>query len=329
MSIKLYNPFEKMSFEGDTCFLTGVPITDLTTQKISVFPEWIIQRYNLEQASMAMHSGYRLKYQEMTMPASPTVVAAVQALDVLTQRAFEQGYEAVVQLPKVILFQWMARVMYGVLYQELAFQVKHHKEKGSAFQLSDFMQMKLGNLLHLLQSLIKPVVFEGFEPWTIHCFRVGVSKDVLNYKDETKKQNFCLGMNGFGILACLQDNGAVSKFHQDLLEKIGDKTLHPAQFEELYGRFMYANYLLRELPAYQIREEGDKLVFTLPEDERKHLPLFAQWQDNIFAQVLTNMLEPWGIPIQQIYRFPDPPVSYLINEMTQELIPASEIALDK
>lgn len=328
MAVFLFNPFEQMRFGTNICFLTGNKLSGEEQKTIPVFPTWMVERYNLEEATLAMHSGYRIKYKDMTMPASKDTIKAVHALDELTQRAFESGYEAVKQLPGIVMFQWLARVMYGVMYQEIVFNIQHSKEKGHGFNLSEFMQTRLKNMLFMLQSLVRPVVFEGFEPWTIKCFKVNVSKDILNYKDETKKQNFCLGMNGFGILACLQDNGAIGQYYQQILDQIGDNTLHPAQFEELYGRFMYANYLLRDMPEYELSNDRGTIIFRLPEDPRPDLPQFAEWQDNIYAQVLTNMLEPWGIPIQQIYRFPDPPVSYLINEMTQELIPAEEINLD-
>ena len=60
---------------------------------------------------------------DMLLPASKEVAMAISESDKLTQKAFEEGYESVVQLPEIILFQWMAHVMYGVLYQDISYAI--------------------------------------------------------------------------------------------------------------------------------------------------------------------------------------------------------------
>lgn len=330
MQRPLFNPFQPLNFQPDICFLTGQAFTENQSRySVPVFPEWLLRRYEMGEKKIEMLGGNRMKYQDMLLPASEEVVLAIDQLDAVTQEAFEQGYEAVKALPELTLFQWMARVMYGVLYQDFTHAILQHEAQGRTLRISPLMQQKLRNLLFMLQSLVRPVQFAGFTPWSIKVCRVNVSRDILNYKDETHKLNFCLGMNGFGVAACLQDNGEVARFYQDILEKIGDVNLHPAQFEELYGRFMYANYLLREIPDYLLHEKEGAVVFELPDASgQEDRPLYAPWDDKIFAQVLANMWEPWGLPIGQIYQFPNSPVSLLINEHTHQLIAPEAINLD-
>lgn len=322
-----YDPFRSMSFYGDTCFLTGKKIADRKENKVHALPEWLIDRYDLDIAGITMLNGNRMKYRDMLLPASEEVIKAIEKMDEITRIAFEQGHDAVIKLPELTLFQWMARVFYGVLYQDFLYAIGLHGKKGETFPVSGYMKKKLSNLLFMMHSLIRPVQFINFSPWSIKCYRVNISKDVLNYKDETHHLNFCLGMNGFGIVACLQDNGEVEKYNHDIVEKIGNTMLHPAQFEELYGRFMYANYLRRDVSDYVLNEEGDTLVFSLPDDPRKELPRFGEWQDKTFAQVLANLWQPWGIPIEKIYSFPNSPISYLINENTNEFIRPEQVDL--
>lgn len=324
----LFNPFEPLHFQPDVCFLTGQKFTENQSRySVPVFPEWLLNRYDLNEQKMEMLGGNYMLYRDMLLPASEETVQAIDRLDAGTQAAFEAGYEAVKALPEITLFQWMARVMYGVLYQDLTQAIREHETQRRQLRPSALMQQKLKNLLFMLQSLIRPMRFEGFTPWSMKVCRVAVSRDILNYKDETKKLNFCLGMNGFGVVACMQDNGEVAKYYSDILGKIQDQPLHPAQFEELYGRFMYANYLLREMPDYNLTEADDTVIFHLPEATESK-PLFARWDDKIFAQVLANMWEPWGLPVDQIHHFPNSPVSLLIHEQTQELIPKESVLLD-
>ena len=48
-------------------------------------------------------------------------------------------------------------------------------------------------------------------------------------------------MNDFGIVACLQDNGAVEIEQKEITDKFLHKTLHPVQFQELCARFIYSS----------------------------------------------------------------------------------------
>lgn len=179
----------------------------------------------------------------------------------------------------------------------------------------------------MLQSLIRPVAYKNFTPWSVRCYKVNISKDIFNYKDETQALNFCMSMNDFGVIACLQDNGAIAAYNKEVLDTVGNATLHPAQFEELYGRFIYSNYLLKKLPDYRITTDQGKLIFELPEMVAAEMNKFAPWQDEIFAQVLANLWKPWGLTIDVIYKFPNSPLSYLVNERTYEFIKPEEIGL--
>lgn len=331
MTPDLFDPFASLDFGNNTCFLTGKKLDGADLYFVPVFPQWLMERYDLEDKELTMLNWNKMKYGELVLPVCEEVMLAIQELDDVTQKAFEKGYDAVKEMPELTIFQWMARVMYGVLYFDLRFTIQKKASKGRLFQASPLLERKFKNLLFMLHSLIRPVKFDGFIPWSMKCNPVKISKDILNYKDETHKLNFCLNMNGFGIVACLQDNGGVKQYHEDILKIVGDKELHPAQFEELYGHFIYANYIMREMPeGYQISldEDEETLVFRLPEQMNKEMPEFAEWDDALFAQVLFNAWDPWGIPVKQIHVFPNSPISYLVDEFTQEFIPFEKVNLD-
>ncbi len=326
-----YNPFEKMSFSDNICFLTGEELEAGHKSYVQVFPFWLLERYGMEHSVITMLGGFRIKYKDMMLPASKKVAEAINELDAVTQKAFENGYEAVKQLSEQTIFQWMARVMYGVIYQEVKSDAEEYQTEGRQLNMSEVMLQKLKNLHLMLQSLVRPIRFEGFTPWSMKCNPVRISKDILNYKDETRKLNFCLNMNGFGIVACMQDNGFVSDYYKKELQTIGDHTLHPVQFEELYGKFIYVNYLLRESKDYEFTEDPDgTLVFHLPKesDEDAKLPKLAPWSDDTYAQLLANLWQPWGFTQPMVYTFPNSPLSFLINEATHQFINPENINLD-
>ena len=66
MAIRLYNPFENLHFNPEECFLTGKKISSIEEQ-ISVFPEWLINRYSLKDKTFTMLEQNIVKYQDLKL----------------------------------------------------------------------------------------------------------------------------------------------------------------------------------------------------------------------------------------------------------------------
>ncbi|MEO8823738.1 MAG: hypothetical protein ABI366_09185, partial [Ginsengibacter sp.] len=323
MSFSLFNPFETLHFEDVTCFLTGEDLTS-PEQKITVFPEWILDRFSLKNKKFTMLDQVTgIHYDDLKLPCSDKVKDTFEQLEIQIKEAFENGYEAVKKIPEEKLFLWMGKFVYGVLYHDITLERSRSKQRPNAksFAISPALKQRFSKFHLMLQSLIVPMEFKGVKPWSIAIVKVKYSKDVFNYKDEPTNLNFSLGMNGFGIVACMQDNGSVANKEKNILEKINDKILHPIQFEELAARFLYSNYLLKNRGKTNIEVENDKVVIeSFPADETPGNPLFGTWGEDMFAQVLAGYWEPWGFDKKIILNFPASPVSFLENDLTHEFI---------
>jgi hypothetical protein len=327
MAIQLYNPFEQMHFDMQTCFLTGESLHS-DTEPISVFPEWIMNRYNLsDQTFKMLEEGTRVPYKNLKLPISKNVIEqSFVPLEAEIEKAFCAGYNEVVKIPEERLFQWMAKLIMGVLFEDLRIAQKQLMEQNDTLHLSSFLKARFQKLHSMLQSLAVPMDFKGLKPWSIRVFKVNYSKDLFNYKDETNNLNFSLGMNDFGIVACLQDNGEVGKKFDDLTNRIGNQILHPIQFEELCARFIYANYLLTSYASYDVTFEEEKVTIeALPLEAKENTPLFDHWDDNMYGQVLANYWKPWGLTMKEIIQFPNPPISYIENDFNDEITELEKI----
>ncbi len=330
MSLSLFNPFETLHFQETTCFLTGedLPSSD---HKISVFPDWILDRFSLREERFKMLDQVTaIHYSEVKLPCSEEVKKVFHELDMEIKEAFEAGYQGVKNIPGERLFLWMGKFVYGVLYNDLILEISRSAKRtnGKGFQLSTYLKQRFAKFHLMLQSLMVPMEFKGVKPWSLEIVKLKYSKDIFNYKDEPTNLNFSLGMNGFGIVACLQDSGAVEHKEKNLLDKIGEKTLHPIQFEELTARFLYSNYLLKNRGNNKIEVEEDKVIIeSIPAEETADDPLFAPWDDDMFAQVLAGYWEPWGFTKKDIINLPDSPISFLENDFTHEFIEPDSIEL--
>jgi hypothetical protein len=330
MPFSLFNPFETLHFEPLTCFLTGADLESVN-QQICIFPEWVLDRFSLRDKRFKMMDQVtRIRYEDLKLPCSLEVKKAFKNLDEEIKQAFDSGYDEVKKIPGERLFLWMGRFVYGVLYNDINLEIQRSAKRpqSNGFQLSQLLREKFGKFHLMLQSLVVPMEFKGLKPWSIQIVKVKYSKDTFNYKDEPTNLNFSLGMNGFGIIACLQDNGAVAKKQQDMIDKIGSKILHPIQFEELCARFLYSNYLLKKRTKHNIEANDKKVIIeSLPLVESVNEPSFGEWNDDMFAQVLAGYWEPWGFEKKTIYSFPDSPLSFLENDYTHQFIEPESVSL--
>lgn len=328
MLTNYYNPFLNNKIVTDKCFLTGANLAN-ENNSIHVFPDWVMDRFNLRDKKFKMIDQVSsFSYEELTLPCSEKVFNAFYDLEKEVQHAFTGGFEALKSFPEDKLFLWISKIIYGVLYHDLLLEEKNLKRKDKELELSPRLQERF-SLFHLmLQSVILPIQFKGSKPWSISIVRDKYAKDIFHYRDNPINLAFSLGINGFGIIACLQDNGLVKKELQPLLQKINDNNLHPIQFEELCARYHYLNYLLQYKVQYNITDDKSGVTIeALTVDSNFSLPIFGKWDEKVYAQLLAVYWSPWGFTTQNITKFPEGVVSYLENEYTGELIDSSTISL--
>ena len=310
---KVYNPFDKLDFRGSKCFLTGSEIRP--GEEISVFRDWIMDQFDLADRPFKLLDESMSTYGALKVPCSAVARKAIEKLDDEVREAFNKGYEAVSILPSIKLFQWMGKLVYGIIYNELRIGMRQQHASGEAFQLSEGLKYKFGNLQLMLQSLTRPMEFEERTPWTIKTFAVQNTPGVFNYRDEINTLTFSLAMSDFGIIACLQDNGTNAIYHQEVLDKIADHQLKAIQYEELIARFYYSNYLFNRLPEYNVMPTGEMTyIEAMPLRGMSSKSLFDQWTAKPYGQVLENFWKPWGFSLFEIIKDPEKPMSFLLYE---------------
>lgn len=325
MQHSLYNPFDDFRFDDNTCFLSGEPLQSAGMQ-IQVFPDWLMHKFDIGDRPFKLLDESVRTYRQLRLPCTAVVAERFSELDSEIEQAFEQGYEAVMEMDRVTLFQWVARVVYGVVFNEIQAGVRQQALSGEAMNFSQVLVHKFKNLHLMLQSLIRPMQFDGL-PFTILVARVDNPPQAFNYRDEINTLVYSLRMNDFGLVVCLQDNGANGVYHKDFVEPLIGQHLHPIQFEELCARFFYSAYLFNRLPEYTVLPTAERIyIEPMPLMDMSMKPLFDHWQVKTFGQVLENFWKPWGYTLFEIIKDPERPMSFLLDG-TGEPIDAADIAL--
>ncbi|WP_026452729.1 hypothetical protein [Aequorivita capsosiphonis] len=325
MAQMLFNPYQDLIFDEHFCFLSGV----LTTETMPVFPKWLMDHFKFgEERIEMMDKTKSYVYTDLKLPCSHEVKKAFEDLDVKVQAAYNKGFEGMASLDEELLFQWTGRMVYGLLYYEMLYERDRLLRKGEEFSLSTALRDRFGKFHLMLQSIIEPVSFVGKKPWSIAVFPLKYSADIFSYRDDAINLMFSFGVNGFGFIACLQDNGIIGESQKEILEKMKEHVLHPVQFEELYARFHYSDYILQYKPEHKIESNDEGIMIeALPMEGTAEKPIFGLWDDDIFAQLLSNYWSVYGIEREDILKFQKPPLSFLENPYSKEFIEPESIEL--
>lgn len=328
MSFQFYNPFEELQFNNDICFLSGVDLNEINRSEIMIFPQWILNEYDLnEKQFKMMDAANSWKYNELKLPCTIEVAKAYEKLETYIENIFQQGFVALKNIDQHQLFLWVGKIVYGVLYYEMILEEKLAQRKKVPFAIHEELKEKY-ELFHLtLQSLIGPIKFGDTPPWSFTFQQINYTQNIFNYRDDAVNLMFSLSMKDFGIIACFQDGGLVKKYLNEILSKIGETKLHAIQFEEVCAKSYYANYLLKRKPAYSFSKSNNNLMI-----HTEQIPLvqlnscFLHWDEKMYAQVLAGYWKPWGLTEKEIYKF-EQAISYLEDVRTYQLIDPTSIKL--
>lgn len=327
MAVQIYNPFDAFNFSNRICFLTGQPVNP-DEERIQVFPQWLMTRYALEEKPFKLLDESITTYKDLKVPCSTEVNNRFFVpLEDEMAAAFDKGYNAVKQLDELKLFQWAGKLIYGMIFNEMQAGIKLQHAQGEAFNISQSIIHKFSHLLLMLQSINKPITFDGFKPYSLFLFKVDNAENEFVYRDEINTLTFSIRLRDMGLIICLQDNGTNARYHQELLDKMAGQTLHPIQFEEFCARVFYSAYLFNRMPEYDQFQIGDELhIEAVPLRGMNSKPLFDHWQNKTYGQVLENFWKKWGFLLLEIIKNPEKPMSFLLNA-DGGFTPANEITL--
>jgi hypothetical protein len=314
MPQQIYSPFNAFNFSNRNCFLTGQSLSS-DEEKIQVFPQWLMSRYKLEEQPFKLLDESMASYKDLKIPCSAQINQTfLEPLETEIAAAFDIGYEAVKKLDELKLFQWAGKLLYGIIFNEVQSGIKLQHSKGEEFNISQSIIHKFSNLHLMLQSINLPIIFEDFKPYSFFLFKVDNNIEEFGYRDEINTLTFSLRIKDFGLIICLQDNGANEFYHKEIFQKIKDQTLHPIQFEEFCGRVFYSAYLFNRLPEYNVLPAGDDIYLeAMPLRGMSSKPLFDDWMNKIYGQVLETFWKNWGFLLLEINKNPEKPMSFLFN----------------
>ncbi|MCB2406705.1 hypothetical protein [Hymenobacter lucidus] len=313
--LTLYDPFTGMRF-AQHCFLCGTP-TPQASDSVLVFDQWLLSRYQLAGLQIKLLDQSVLAYKDLRMPCCPTCKHNhVEPLEHTVAAAVQAGPTALRTLDEKTLFLWLGKMFYGVMLLELLNELDPLAKP--LYPLAENTQLlrKLQCFFEVFQALRIPIEYEDFTPASIFILETAAPEDTMpfEYDDDLSTMTFSIKLDETVLVSCLIDNGllrqAMGRVYRD-----AQRPLHPIQVAEFKARVYYGAYLLNVVPDYYPRpvQPGDThLVFdTLIDDVTREI--FNPWENSGYAQSLQEMWKRWQIPVTEIMRDPQQPLSYLYD----------------
>ncbi|WP_439883434.1 hypothetical protein ACSX1A_09700 [Pontibacter sp. MBLB2868] len=317
LDLTLYDPFENMQFTDTNCFLCGTHITN--EHRTPVFGEWLQHKYNLQNKELLLLDKSVTTFGQLTIPCCDRChTHYVLPLEAEIAEAADKGMAGLQALDRQKLFQWIGKMYYGTLVNELIKEADPLVMPEYAVSEDPKMLGKFRSFFQVLQSMRVPMVFADFLPCSLIFLEVDPAEDDLpfEYQDELTTMAFSVKLGSVAIICTLLDNGIIGKALGRLTQATEGKKLHPVQLAEFKARAFYAAYIFNVVPEYFIRpqkpEDHHLVLDTLIDDVTNEI--FNPWEMTAYSHMLEEMLKPWGIREHEILEAPNKPISYLLTE---------------
>ncbi|WP_018477376.1 hypothetical protein [Pontibacter roseus] len=315
--LKLYDPFQKMQFSDENCFLCGTDIT--IEQRTPVFGTWLQEKYGLQHKELLLLDKSVATFGELTIPCCDSChTQYVIPLEKEVEQAAALGMVGLQQLDQKRLFQWIGKMYYGTLVTELIKETDPLIMPQNPISENNKMLGKFREFFKVLQSLRVPMVFSDFLPCSLFLLEVSPTEDELpfEYQDELTTMAFSIKLGSVSVVCTLLDNGIIGKALGRLYRLTQGQQLHPIQVAEFKARVFYAAYIFNAVPEYFERplkpEDRYITMDTIIDDVTNEV--FNPWVLTAYAHMLEEMLKPWGIREKEILANPQQPISFLVNE---------------
>lgn len=298
-----YDPFDQMTFTYDRCFLCGSFLDEENRSDEHIYPKWLQNMFSLWNKKLVLLNGTDICYKDLKIPCCNACNGQMSSMiENPIRNAVSEGFESFRNLDRNLVFLWLNKLSYGMLFKELSLDVNRREpDRGKIYSAEYLKENQMQYMF--LQSILTKATYAG-APYSMLIFKIDPC-DIENYwaHDNPFLKTFFIRMNDIGIITHLQDNGYNEGFFLQFpdMAELSQKTLHPIQFAEICAKFQYKCSLFYRDPFYM-------MVF---DDKQKPEMILSHgmsgdgydtWSQEDYAKSLAFFWKPYGMNFSDIYK---------------------------
>lgn len=298
----LFDTIKSRVLAEDACFLCGTQLNATNRSDEHIIPRWAQERFDLWNQKLVLLNRTTIPYRSLTIPCCWNCNNnSLQPLESLMSNATLEGPQAVQSLDKLVIFSWLGKIFYGILYRELFLLFNRIVPDDGTIASSDLLdEYRLHHLF--IQNVRIPMEFITDFPASIFVYETKEPpgrRYQWDFRDALRSLFISVRIGRVGITGVLQDGGAQER-HLNL-ERFLKHPLHPIQHIEFGAKVCYKSFLFNRTPKYAIIDtdlSSPIKVVQLPLAGFSTEPIFDRGDDHAYAQLLSQFTE---LPIESIY----------------------------
>ena len=309
----LIKSLEEFSAAKYRCFLCGKELFSGDYTQEPIIPQWAQKRYQLWDQHLVLLNETSIPYRQLTVPCCDECNRnRLKPVEDSLSQAVERGREAVKQLGHKILFIWLGKILYGLLYKELTLLVDRSDPSAGSIITPDIIQRYRMHRFFLQQ--VKDVVeCVDFCPGSIHIF------SAQELPDKRFEWDFCDNVDTMfigcragktALISCLADGGAEQSMEPQFSD-ISNIDLHPIQIREICAIVSYRSTLATRTPKHLLVDGNPHKACQVPLGGFSTKPYFEGWDDKAYSKYLAVYL---GEKENHFFQPPDKVMTWLRDE---------------
>jgi hypothetical protein len=263
---------------------------------------------------LTLLNGTRIPYRQLKIPCCKVCNNEyLGRIERQVQAACDAGRDAVLALPRLTLFLWAGKILYGLLYREHLLPVNRRVPTDGPIVSAELLeQLRMHH--QFLQAARVRFDFTPHIPASIFVYETSVPSNAgmgFDYWDELQRLAISIRVGNVGIVVCLQDGQAVERVFGSQHKKYTKLALHWTQFAEVTARIFYDLLRFNRTPKFMLIEGGAKVqVLLSPIGGLSSKPLFDEGNIHDYARVLAHCSR---FPLELIHPEPGKVISWLFR----------------
>jgi hypothetical protein len=291
-------PQPRRACGASTCFLCARRLGARNRTDEHVVSDWVQDRFKLRHEHLVLVNGTTIPYRHLKIPACRDCnTIHLNRIENQVARAAAAGAVAVRELDPFVLYVWLGKTLYGILYKELTLRADRRLPRSRPIIPRKVLRQLLWTQFCLQQARypmqVVPSV-DGCEFPLASIFVFDVKRTPrpehgFDLRDDLATLSIAMQLGDVGLVACLGDGGACKREIAPLVASLEGRTLHPLQFREVHARIFYIASLFDRVPKYMTIEHDDGIeIMRIPLAGLSRQPVFRTGNASGAAPYLAN-----------------------------------------